>query len=222
MSKYEVLIFDADETLIDYTRGQAYALEDHIDLYQRINDKLWKELEEGAIDRETLKNSRFKLVLDELGIVNADPAAMSADYLIQLGDAGFMIEGAETLLESLHKHFKLALLTNGFSQVQRSRISRTNTARFFDTIIISEEVGCQKPQREIFDLLLDRLGHDNRESVLMIGDSLTSDIKGGENANVDTCWYNPAGLDCPSWIRPTYTVESLESIKALLLEQHAC
>jgi len=230
MSRYEVLIFDADETLFDYTRGQAYALEKsltkvgivfdpigHIDLYKHINDRLWKELEDGKIDRAALRNERFKLVLDEIGCTSADPAAVSDDYLNELGNAGFMIDGAIVLLEELHKHFRLALLTNGFSQVQHGRIARTNTAVFFDAIVISEEVGCQKPQREIFDLLLDELGHENRRNVLMIGDSLSSDITGGVNAGVDTCWYNPEGIQCPAEIVPTYIVDDYDGIRKIVL-----
>jgi 2-haloacid dehalogenase len=229
MSKYTLLIFDADETLFDYSRGQAYALGKslteagvafdphyHITLYQRINDKLWEDFESGRIDRDTLRSERFKQVLNELDYDDCDPAVVNANYLKHLGEAGFMIDGAESLLDDMHDTYRLALLTNGFAQVQRSRISRTNTARFFDAIVISEEVGCRKPEAAIFDLLLNKLGHSDRRSVLMIGDSLRSDIRGGMNAGVDTCWYNPGGLPCPEDTTPTYIVDGFDGIREIV------
>ena len=229
MGKYAVLIFDADETLFDYRRGETYALEtslteagipfrtmNYVGLYHKINSALWKQFEEGRIGREDLKSERFRQFLHELGSDDLDPVRFGARYLKNLGDAGFMIDGARELLDELSGTVRLALLTNGFSQVQNSRIAKTGTAKYFDTIVISEEVGCRKPQREIFDLLLDRLHHTRRDDVLMIGDSLNSDIRGGINTGIDTCWYNPEQLPAKQAIRPTYEIKDLGAITDLL------
>ncbi len=217
MSKYTVLIFDADETSFDYVRGEAFALETslseagipfrnnfHLELYHRINCRLWQDFEAGAIDREALKVERFRQFLHELGSDGSDPAKFGKRYLEHLGEAGFMIDGAREILDELAENWTLALLTNGFSQVQKTRIAKTDTGKYFDTIVISEEVGCQKPQKQIFDLLLERLHHTDRKDVLIIGDSLSSDIQGGINAGIDTCWYNPGKMPLPENVMPTF------------------
>jgi 2-haloacid dehalogenase len=229
MGRYTVLIFDADETLFDYRRGETYALEmslteagisfrsrDYVGLYHKINSGLWKRFEEGLIGREDLKSERFRQFLHELGSDDRDPVQFGKRYLKHLGDTGFMIDGAKELLDNLAGAYRLALLTNGFSQVQNSRIAKTRTGEYFDTIVISEEVGCQKPQKEIFDLLLERLHHVDRTDVLMIGDSLSSDIRGGNNAGIDTCWYNPEHSPANTDIRPTYEMHDLGALTDLL------
>ncbi|MBT3274303.1 MAG: noncanonical pyrimidine nucleotidase, YjjG family [Spirochaetales bacterium] len=229
MKNYQVLIFDADETLFDYRRGEAYALElalteagipyqapYHIDLYSEVNGRLWKEYERGEIDRDTLRVERFRRLLSKLNAKDKDGAEIGVRYLEHLGQAGFMLEGAMDLIEKLNSSYTLALLTNGFSAVQRSRIAKTKTERFFDTIIISEEVGWQKPQAEIFDLVLKNLNHQEKADVLMIGDSLSSDIRGGINAGIDTCWYNPQKNPVPLGTTPTYVVHTIGEMFTLL------
>lgn len=226
MPRYSLLIFDADETLFDYSKAEAYALEtsvseaglefrlpEHLDIYHRINGALWRDYERGEIDRDALKVERFRLFLRELGAEHVDPGLFGMKYLEHLGRTDFMIPGALQILEAFSASHTLALLTNGFSQVQRSRIARTGAGRYFETVIISEEVDFQKPQREIYDILFRSIGWKERDEALMIGDSLSSDILGGINAGIDTCWYNPMKKKPEDDLKPTYEIQSLDELR---------
>ena len=228
MNEYSVLIFDADETLFDYRRGEAYALErcldeagigfqsSHIGIYGEINRELWREYERGNVSREALRHERFTRFMSAIGKGEKDGGVIGKRYLEHLGNAGFMIPGAMELLEALSPRYRLALLTNGFSKVQRSRIDKTGTGRYFDAIVISEETGYQKPQPQIFNLVLDNLGHENRRDVLMIGDSLASDISGAAGAGIDTCWYNPDGNAAKGSPKPTFIIQRLGELRRIL------
>ena len=228
VKKYNVLIFDADETLFDYLKGEAYALEQtlteagipyrtpyHLDLYSEINGGLWREFECGKIDRERLRTERFKRLFSVIGANNEDIQRVGERYLEHLGRAGYLYPEASRLLDSLRGKYTLSLLTNGFSQVQRSRIDMTDTSKYFATVVISEETGYQKPQREIFEVLLRNIDHNERDDVLMIGDSYSSDIVGGFNAEIDTCWLNRSGSP-PDGRAPTYEIADISSLAELL------
>lgn len=226
--KYKVLLFDADETLFDFKKSESIALEHavsdfnipydpehHLKIYKGINTAIWKEFEEGKITQNTLKVERFNRLSQELGII-FDPYRFSERYMYHLAEASFLLDDAITLLKKLDGKFNLVILTNGLAYVQNRRIGKSSIADYFSHIIISEEVGVAKPNPEIFEHTLKLIGHMDKSEVLMIGDSLSSDIKGGNNFGIDTCWYNPKKSINTSTIKPTYEINDLMSLIELL------
>jgi 2-haloacid dehalogenase len=225
--RYTHLLFDLDHTLLDSHESErlAYAhtmatigLPDpdaHFDRYVAINQAMWRAVEAGDIEPGQVRHRRFEQFITEVG-VDADPNAMADAFVFGLGNFGDLYDGAREVLESLASRTTLAMITNGLSEVQRARIERLGLAPYFHTVIISSEVGVTKPRREIFDLAFVGLGNPAAEATLMIGDSLTSDIAGGRNAGIDTCWYNPRGLPRGDDEPITHEIRELDGIEAIV------
>ena len=225
--RYTHLLFDLDHTLLDSHESErlAYAhtmatigLPDpdaHFDRYVAINHTMWASVEAGDLQPGEVRHRRFEQFTDELGI-DADPHAMADAFVYGLGQFGDLYDGARTVLESLAGRATLAMITNGLSEVQRARIERLGLSHYFHTVIISSEVGVTKPRREIFDLAFAGLGDPGAETALMIGDSLTSDIAGGRNAGIDTCWYNPRGLPRRDTDVVTHEIDDLGGLEAIV------
>lgn len=227
--KYEAIIFDADETLFDFEKSEKEALkramldfnidyieEYHLKEYKKINKSLWKDFEEGLITQKKLKVERFKRLSDKLNI-NFDADKFAKSYMNHLANASFLYEGTTNLIESLNKFYKLSIITNGLVSVQDKRIRESTIAKYFDPIVISEEILVSKPNKKIFEYTLKHMNLSDKSKVLMVGDSLTSDIQGGINFGIDTCWFNPKKLKNESLIKPTYEVSSFEELKSLLI-----
>ena len=226
--KYEVIIFDADETLFDFKKSEREAFKNtmlefgvdydpnyHFKIYQDINTTIWKEFEEGLITQEKLKIDRFKRLCNAINM-DFDEKKLAKAYMNHLGDGSFLLEGAENLVKDLKDTYKLLIVTNGLTKVQNKRIKKSIIAHYFQDIIISEEVNVAKPNPEIFQLALNNITQHDKSKVLIIGDSLTSDIQGGINFGIDTCWYNPNKVENLKNIKPTYEVSNFDEIKKLL------
>jgi 2-haloacid dehalogenase len=226
--RYPWLLFDADGTLFDYDGAEGTALERTLDrygyalrpatraLYRGINAALWQELEAGTVEATTLRVLRFERLFAALGLPVAEGREAGEYYLVQLADEGRLLAGAEAIVRSLASRARMALVTNGLADVQRRRLGDSPIAGLFETITISDELGIAKPDRRIIDHTLRLMGDPPRESVLIIGDSLSSDIQGGINAGIDTCWLAPNGEAPPDTPRPTYTIRNLEEVLALV------
>lgn len=228
--KYEIILFDADETLFDFKKSESYAfkntmlefniqyLEDyHLKLYSDINSAIWKEFEIGLITQEKLKVERFKRLSDKLNI-KFDETEFAKSYMKHLSCASFLYEYSIDLIETLHKYYKLFIVTNGLTDVQNKRIRKSNISKYFNDIIISEEVKVAKPDAKIFELALNNVDYTNKSNLLMVGDSLTSDIQGGINFGIDTCWFNPNRIVNKTRIKPTYEISNLAELKDLLVK----
>ena len=225
--KYRWLLFDADGTLFDYDKAEAYALRttfrefgleyepDYLDVYRPINAQIWRDFEKGLISAESVKADRFQQLFDAIG-VERDAQSFSTRYLENLGDSAELIEGAENLIRRLHGRVGLMLITNGLQEVQRSRLARSAIADYFAGMVISEEVGSAKPHRDIFDAAFARMGGPRKEDVLLIGDSLTADIRGANDYGIDACWYNPAGRTPGSDLRISYEISRLQELLNIL------
>ncbi len=226
MNRYRYLLFDADETLFDFPQSERLAIvktlgdygfpcgEEMISLYSGINHALWQKFNLGEIPREQIRKERFTKLLEAIG---GDPALgpeMDRHYAASLGGFGVLYPGALELCRWLAPHYEMAIVTNGFSLSQHGRFDRSPVREYIPHLFISEELGCQKPQKLFFDKVLEAMGITEREKVLVIGDSLNSDIQGGKNAGLDTCWYNPEGGESGL---PDYTVRSYEELMELLL-----
>jgi len=227
MIRYRWILFDADGTLLDFHRAEMSALRTApaslgLDVpntfpitYHRINEKLWRAFENGELEARDVRGRRFRLVLDTLGI-DADPDVLSETFLRHLVCESKTMNGARSLLAALRGTVGLVLLTNGFADVQRARLRKLNLDDTFDHVLISEEVGTAKPSREIFDLVFEKIGAVRKREVLVVGDSLSSDIRGGADYGIDTCWFNPEREGNSTGIVPTYEIARLDELLSIL------
>lgn len=218
--RYDIVLFDLDDTLFDFQLAEMHALEKVFAAYDLLQDAalyrtsykeiskgIWRELEEGSITLTELRVERFKRLFNTHA-VKVDAEAFSHDYLRFLGKGVFLTEGAEELCKSL-SHLRLGIITNGFKEVQIPRVTHSPLCHSFEQIIISEETGYQKPQKEIFDYAFSKMNIVDKSKVLMVGDSLTSDVQGGNRYGIDTCWFNPGKKNNTTTIQPTYEIEKL-------------
>ena len=226
--QYQVVLFDADGTLFDFARAESYALEEafrelglgyrseFLRVYEVINHEAWRRFERGEITSQELRILRFTQFRAKLGM-QTDPERLSRTYLAWLARAEFLLEGARELVEALAGKVRLAIVTNGLKDVQRGRFGRSPIRTYFEEIVISEEVGAQKPDPVIFEHTLRRLDHTDKSSVLMVGDSLSSDIQGGVNFGIDTCWYNPGHAEAPRSPTPRHVIHTLDQLLSICL-----
>lgn len=225
---YRIALFDADNTLLDFTKAEHNALcaclakrglphdGETVKRYSAINDGHWKRLELGETTRERLKVERFADFFAFLGH-DGDPAAMARDYEATLGMQTDVLDGALELIRTLYGKCELYIITNGLTAVQKSRFGGCVLAPYFDRSFISEQMGCAKPEKRFFDLVAAEIPDFDPKEALVIGDSLSSDILGGINAGLHTCWYNPAGKTAPEGMKITYTVKTLSEIAPIIL-----
>ena len=224
---YSWLWFDADGTLFDYVSAEAIALQktfhslhlpfqdEYLDIYKRINHQLWQALEQQKITPAVLQFRRFELLLESLQL-SASHEQMSGVYMEQLAICAELMDGALEVLQTLQKKHRLAIVTNGLRAVQRSRFAHSVIKDFISDIIISEEIGVAKPQAAFFEMAASRLGNPDKKDILIIGDSLTSDIQGGVNYGIDTCWYNPTHETKPDGLLLTYEISHLKELLEIL------
>jgi YjjG family noncanonical pyrimidine nucleotidase len=230
--KYDWLLIDADGTLFDYDTAEGKALAgtfeqlglpfrpEYTEQYRTVNALMWKAFEEGKITQEQLRIQRFEMFFKTVG-VQSDAVAFGQNYLKNLSACSDLIDGAEQVISELYGKVKLMLITNGLKDVQRPRFGRSSIRKYFADIIISEEVGCAKPDAEIFKIAFDKMGNPPSQAVLMIGDSLSSDIQGGNNAGIDTCWYNPAKLPHNGQYQINYEINRLQELPAIVLKKES-
>ena len=204
--KYTTVLMDADNTIFDFPLCEYNALKntlinsglefnDHIyNSFSVINDRLWKELEQNKTTRSELKIQRFSELIEKCldGLGNAPELAK--EYVSQLSRQGILIDGAYDALKELSELFDIYIITNGLRLVQRGRFARTNLTGFIKKIYISEEIGYQKPMKEFFDYVLSDIPERDKDKILVVGDSLTSDMQGGRNAGLTTCLYDSENL----------------------------
>lgn len=226
--KYEVIIFDADETLFDFEKSERDAFKNtmlefeieydenhHLRIYHDINAAIWKEFEEGLITQEKLRVERFRRLSESLN-TKFDEVEFEKTYSTHLANASFLFDDSMKLVESLHHNYRLTIVTNGLKDVQDNRIRKSIIAKYFEDIVVSEDIMVAKPDPRIFEHTLNNIKYADKSRVLVVGDSLTSDIKGGINLGVDTCWYNPKRTINKTDIKPTYEISNLMEIADIL------
>ena len=225
--KYPYLLFDADNTLFDFDAAEKNAhrqvcrkhrlsfTEEGYALYRRCNAQLWQDFDRGLCSKEFLLTERFRRYLSLTG-ETGDPEAMNRDHLRALGESAVLLPGAEALCRRLAAGHELYLVTNAVESVQRARFERSAIRPYFRDVFISEAIGCGKPSPAYFAYVLRAVPGLTAENGLVIGDSITSDIQGANNAGLACCWFNPKGLPRPDGLRIDYEVRTLEEIADLV------
>ena len=221
---YKYLLFDADNTLLDFDRAEAQALEETLSLcplgfteevhqrYHIINDLEWKKLERGETTREKLRVDRFANLYREFGMDGSLYGESTADiYAQRLSCQGQLIDGAEEVLKTLSQRYECYIVTNGITEVQKSRMSRTPLEKYIKHSFISQEMGCAKPSPVFFEKVFEYIGDSDKTKYLVIGDSLTSDIAGADAAGLDSVWLSKGGSSLP-----TYRIEKLCELYSIL------
>lgn len=228
MARYKLLIFDIDDTLIDYKAASRNALhrcfteaglpvfDDLYPLFSTIDTQLWSLSQSGAMTPEEVIVRRFE---DLNGHVELPlPAAgMSERFTAHLVTDAPLIPGALAILEKMQDRATIIAGTNGISWIQRARIEQAGIEKFFSHVVVSEEAGVTKPNIGFYEYLHEQLGYPDKSGMLMIGDSIHSDIAGGAGFNIDTCWYNPKGQVSDSGIVPTHQISSLDQLFSVLI-----
>ena len=228
MKKYSVILFDADGTLFDFPKCEREAFRDAllrsgvdadeamVSAYHKINDDLWKALERKEITKDELMIRRFEDFAKFYGF-EVDFVKVANDYLDCLGKKVYYIDGACELLNELYGKVKLYIVTNGLARVQNSRYKLTGFDKIFDGMFVSEEVGANKPDAAFFEYVAEHIDGFEKEKTLIVGDSITSDIAGGINFGIDTCWFSPKNASAK--LSPTYIVDSLDKVLAIALAE---
>ena len=222
--RYKYLFLDLDNTIFDFSASSKLAFSDMLfqydiqeeadmyDLYRRINADVWKELEQGKIDQEELRDKRFRLFFQSVDI-DKNGYDANAKYLENLIHRSSLIGGAQKFMTLIQERLNMVAVTNGLKEVQRPRIMHTQIDQFFDYIIVSDEIGHAKPSEHFFEIAYEPISHKiDKSDILMIGDSLVSDIQGGNNFGLDTCWFNPKNMNNLSEHQPDHVAHSFQQI----------
>jgi len=222
--RYPILWFDLDNTLLHFSNSshQAFSAlckeigleekEDSYATYHKINKVEWKLFEQGAITQDQLKHSRFQNYFDHINF-DFDGLTANGIYLKYIVQFPSYVDGVEELLKQVHASgYKLSIVTNGMKEVQRPRIKKCNWEEYFDHIFVSDEMGIAKPQVAFFDHCLEVSDHPDKSNILVIGDTLESDILGANRAGIKSCWMNPENKIAPPDIKPDYQIRSLHDL----------
>lgn len=227
MAKYDIFLLDADDTIFDFKAAAAEALkktfkecslpysDEAYTIYMEINDVLWKRLERKEITQEELKKLRFTAVLERLGL-KFSGEKMSEIYVKNLGECAVFFVGAEEFLSALGAMGRIYIITNGFKAVQERRLKKFRVERFASGVFVSETVGANKPDVRFFNYVKEKVPLFDEERVLVIGDSLTSDIALANAGGVDCVWYNPSGKPLSGGAKVDFIARSYGDVLAFI------
>ena len=226
-TRQPVVLLDLDNTILDFNTAERAALsralgelglpvsDEIAALYNRINIRHWEMLEDGILTREQVLVQRYESLFRELG-VQADAMRTQARYEGYLAEGHWFMPGAEAMLETLRGKYRLFICSNGSQSVQDGRIASAGIAPYFEKIFISEHMDGNKPELRFFEHCFREIPGFVHDRAIILGDSLTSDIRGGKNAGILTCWFNPAGKENGGQIIPDFEIGKLTEFSGLL------
>ena len=224
---FEVLFLDLDDTILDFQKAEHVALsktlrgfgleptESVLKRYNLITKAHWEALERKELTREQVLLGRFQVLFEEMGI-SAEPVKVARAYEHNLSIGHWFLPGAEEAVARLSRKYKLYLTSNGTASVQKGRMTSANLYRFFENVFVSQEIGVNKPAVEYFEKCFAQIPGFDKTKAIIVGDSLTSDILGGQNAGIATCWVNPHHKQGRPDIRVDYEIEALSQLEDLL------
>ncbi len=229
--KYSTLLFDADNTLLDFSKAEHISLvktmqnygvpvnDDNIRAYVDINNSLWKRLEKKEITKPELKQIRFRLFFDTIGFgFSGDALEVNEHYLGLLSQCGYTMNGATELAGKLFlAGYEIYIITNGIAKTQAQRLKKSGLLPFVKEVFVSETVGFPKPDKRFFEHVLQKIPEKDKNKIIVIGDSLSSDILGAANADLDCIWLNAENTALPEDYRVDYTVNSLKELENIFL-----
>ena len=224
MKKYDIFLFDADGTLFDYDMAEANALKimfsycgfsytENVRLkYREINSQIWEKYEKGEITKIELQTLRFIKLFEEIG-VSYDVKLFNDNYLSELGKGSFLINGALEICKNIfYNNKKIYIVTNGILATQKARIEHSLIKEYISDFFVSEFIGFQKPHISYFDYLFSHIPQIDKNKIIIIGDSITADIAGGNNVKIDSCWFNNRDEINNTKILPTYEIKKLNQL----------
>lgn len=227
---YDILLFDADATLFDFDKAEKIAFfeiaaqngviptDSNFEIYRKFNLKNWEDLENGLVSKERLLVRRFEQFYAALNIQSGDPVKFNREYLSALSTKNILFDYALTLVKNLkNAGMRIFLITNGVTSVQDGRISASPIKDYLDGVFISEQLGVCKPEKLFFDLIAKRIENYDKKRTIVIGDSLTSDIRGAINAGLDSIWLNLKNAPYPKNMNITFEAKSLKEVEKILL-----
>lgn len=228
MNRFTTILWDVDGTLLDFSYSQRYAItkcfrtagleitEEQLQRYSQINSDFWRRHELGEVTKEQLLTGRFLQLFREYDIRHINLETFLDEFQEGLGNVFAFRDDSLAICTGLSGRFRQYVVTNGVTATQRNKLKLSGLADVMDGIFISEEIGAPKPGAAFFDHCLANIGEKDRSRVLIVGDSLSSDIKGGVQAGIVTCWYRPDGTVNPSPYRPDYEISDLHMIYEIL------
>lgn len=228
MREFTTIFWDVDGTLLDFAYSQRCALtqcfrtigrevtDEMIQRYSEINDSFWKKLEQGEITKEKLLTERFVTLFREYEINDVDVEAFRKEFQHGLANIYAFLDDSLTICKALHGRVKQYVVTNGVAATQLNKLKLSGLAEVMDGLFISEEIGAPKPQKEFFDYCLAHIDEKDKSKILIVGDSLSSDIKGGISAEIATCWYHQEDVKNPTEYIPDYEISDLHSVYDIL------
>lgn len=228
MDNFDTLLWDVDQTLLDFKRSESYAIkhcfeqlgmkadEAAVTLYSGINERFWKKIETGEIEKKTALTERFETFFHTINVTGIDASAFQKSYAEALGSVYYYQDNSYELVKSLKGTCRQYLVTNGVTLTQRKKLALSGFDKLVENIFVSEEIGVPKPRKEFFDQCFARIPEFCRERTIIVGDSLTSDMQGANNAGIAACWYNPHRLKNNSAVKIDYEISNLNDIKNIL------
>ena len=223
----DLILWDIDGTLMDFKASEKKAIkaafadfgiditDDEISLYSEINDKCWKMYERGEIERKDVFTRRF-YELFKITNFSCDVEKLNEIYLTYLGEKYVLQDNSLQVVTSLKGKYRQYIVTNGHVKPQTMKIADSGLGDVVDGVFIYDAVGCPKPEKEYFDYCFLKIGNVDLKKTIIIGDSLSSDMRGGNNAGIICCWYNPAGIENKTDIKIDYEIKSLSEVYDVL------
>ena len=228
-TRYDLLLCDADDTLFDFGKAEENAFQEacaHMGLdatpelhatYSRINAALWKLLEQGGITQKVLRVRRFEQFLEAIDRNDLDPVEMATVFADALGRQSVPIEGAVDAVARWSRIVPVIIVTNGIAKIQHGRMNGSEVRHYIRGMVISEEVGAAKPDPKMLGIGMEMAGVTDKRRVLVLGDSLSSDIAAAANAGIDACWYNRKGSVNTKGLPVRYEITNLDDVDGILL-----
>lgn len=228
MAKFDTILWDVDQTLLDFKKSEDYAIrycfrkfgkeasDEAVAIYSRINEGFWKRIEKGEINRKDALVQRFEQLFQQIGEQDMDAGAFQKEYAEALGSVYYYLDDSYELVKNLRGKYRQYLVTNGVTLTQMKKLRLSGFDQLADGIFVSEQIGIPKPHKDFFEKCFSMIPGFCKEKAVIVGDSLSSDMRGGNNAGIATCWYNPEGLKNLSDVKIDYEIRNLKEIWDIL------